>query len=223
MSEFTYDPQDWLVTATRCLNGYLTEKFALAINNGDGLNAYDFIMDFPATDDLPKAAEFTKTIIHLGIDDIENKLLGFGDNSPSFTETAATPAVAGTLAPRYAMEHRINFDVGVWATDLSGGVTARLRAYTWLDRFLSGKKAREDLRTATDGGVEIISYMSGRFVNDTINDVRVFRVVGAELVVRVFSYVEGEADVLVDGEPILNPALEITEDSGSLVPLTDES
>lgn len=220
MPVYTYDPQEWLVSATRCLNEYLNDRFLAAL--GDDFNdAYEIVMDFPSADELPKAAEFTRTILHLGIDDIENRRLGFGDNSPSFTETDATPAVAGTLAPRYATEHRISLDVGVWASDASGGVTARLRAYQWLDRFLSGEKARQDLKTATDGGVEIMSYMSGRFANETINDVRVFRMVGAELVVRVFSYVEGEADVLVDGEPILNPALEITDDSGSLVPLTN--
>lgn len=220
MPNYIYDPKEWLVTTHRCLGEYLNDRFIAELGE-DATDAYEIVMDFPSADDLPKAAEFKSTIIHLGIDDIENKRLGFGDNSPSFTETAATEAVAGTLAPRYATEHLINFDVGVWASDLSGGVTARLRAYQWLDRFLSGEKARQDLKIATDSGIEIKSYMSGRFANETINDVRVFRVVGAELVVRVFSYVEGVADVLVDGEPVLNPELEITDDSGSLVPLTD--
>lgn len=218
-----FDPQEWLVTLFRALEEYVSGRLAGINTENTGLEIYDLVFDDPSADSLPDPAEFTKTIIHFAIDDVNPKTLGFGDSAPSYEDVEPTEETAGTTTPRHAMQYEVNFDVGIWASDVSGGVTSRLKAYQWLDRFFSGPYARRQLLDATDGGIEIRSFMNGRFVKETINDVRVYRVVGAELVVRVFGYTLGDSDFIVDGIPILNPELEIAGDDGSPVPLTDES
>lgn len=216
-----YDPTEWLTSATRSLNDYLESRIS-EVADGNGLDAYEIIMEYPAAAELPRSSEFTKTLIHFGIDDIVNTNIGIGENIFDTVITDGTQDVAGTIVGHQGMRHEINFDVGIWASDFSGGLTSRLRAYEYLTRFLQGEIARQKCLAFTDG-VEIVYYRSGRFVTETINDTRVFRVVGAELEVRVFSYDSTDADTLIDGEPILEPELEITDNSGSLVPLTDES
>lgn len=221
----TLDPLDWLPSTVRALNDYISSRFAAAVS-GEGLQAYEIIMSYPTADSLPKGAEFIKTIIHFDIDDITTRKLGFGTDiiSAAVVNGIGVPGQAGsspgTVTEHQAMRHEISFDVGIWASDESGGVTARLRAYQYLNKFLSGEIARQKCLAATDG-VEIMSYNSGRFVTQTINDVRVFCVVGAELEVRVFSRDDADPEILVDQEPTQEPELVIQGDDGSLADLTD--
>lgn len=213
-----FSPDSWLTTAFAAFTDYISTEIDKYVRDDAsdpvGLQVYDLVMDYPHSDELPKAGEFTKTIIHLSLDDVDNRRLGFGDGVVSWTEI---PGVDGsTLSPEEAQMHTLNFDVGVWASDQSGGVSSRLRAYEMLDYIFNGEMARQKANAVT-GGVEIIGYQSGRFVPDKINDIRVFRVVGAEVVVRVFSRKKVPTDnVIVDGELIQDPNLVI-----DTVPLDD--
>jgi hypothetical protein len=102
----------------------------------------------------------------------------------------------------------------VWASDQSGGSTSRLIAYEILDKAFGGEMAKRKCMEATQG-VELISFMGGRFVMDSINDIRIFRIVNAELVVRVYSRKDGSALIVPDSitqVPVLTiPPLAITE------------
>ena len=214
----TFDPNDWLLSTTRSLKDYLENRFS-SVAGGHGLEAFEIVMEFPAANELPKPAEFTKTIIHFEIDDIMTTKLGMGTDIVDSTIVDGTVDVAGSVTDHQAQQHVINFDVGIWASDESGGLVARLRAYQYLNQFLSGEIAKRKCEAYTEG-VEIRHYTSGRFIKETISDVRVFRVVGAELEVRVFSRDDADPDILVDQEPTQQPELVITGDDGSLVNLT---
>lgn len=220
----TFNPDAWLTSLFDAMTDYIESGVNAAVLDSDdapvGSTVYNVVMAEPAADDLPFDTENDKTIIHFEIDDIQNKRLGFGDGFVAATTTEADDANPATETPQEAVEHVVNFDVGIWATDKSGGVTARLRAYEILDKLLSGDVARVNCRTQT-AGVEIRSFMNGRFVKDTINDVRVFRMVGAELVVRVYSRNVANTATIVDEEPVMEPDLVISNDSGSYDDLTD--
>lgn len=215
-----FNPDLWLTSLFDSLTDYVTAEINAAVG-GNGADVYDVVMSYPDSDFLPSDAEFKKTLIHLEIDDIDNRILGYGDNVVDNVIVEPTPTVAGTVTPLEATLHMVNFDVGVWATDASGGVTSRLRIYEILNRAFSTDAARKRCRAVT-GGVEIRHFTGGRFVTESINDIRVFRVVGAELETRVYSRTEGVTEILIDREPTQQPDLEISDDSGSLVPLTDE-
>ena len=174
----SYDPEHWLESATRELKSYVEAN----INTG----IYSVVMEFPGSivdaDKLP----MKKTIIHFEIDNIESSPVGFGDNVFNDNYDPATELVT----PQAAEEHMINFDVGIWASDKSGGATSRLRARQLL-RSLFGIEGIAKMRAATDGGdggLEIISYSGGEFAIDTsANDVRLYRMINSMLVIRVYS------------------------------------
>lgn len=217
----TFDPSDWLITTTRSLKDYLDERFASAVmsgNTGSGLDIYEIIMLTEDSSAPAKPMDMTKTIIALEIDDIDTRPVGVGTNIFNSDIVDGTVLAPGTVTDQQAQRRVINFDVGIWATDDTGGSTNRMRAYYLLDKFLSGEIARQKCMAYTEG-VEILYYRSGRFITETIDDVRVFRVVGAELEVRVFSRDDADPDILVDQEPTQQPELEIQGDSGSLVDL----
>lgn len=213
-------PEDWLVSGFNALQDYITTKINDYIKNNvnvsAGLQAYEIVMDFPDSADIPRPSEFTKTIIHFAIDDIDNTELGFG---PGFVAAdviahAVDPAPpaqrspAGTIAEHEARCHVINFDVGVWSSDKSGGSTSRLRAYQMLDSILGGETAKEKCRDFT-GGVEIRHFTNGRFIIERPNDIRTYRMVGGELVVRVYSRKVTDPVEFADVEPSVTPDVEI--------------
>src|SRR4029077_993749 len=79
----------------------------------------------------------------------------------------------GTQAGRSGEIHLINLDVGIWASDRSGGVTARSRAKQILQNCLGGARGIEKLRDFSDGDdgqLEIMSFTGGRFVPRPINE-----------------------------------------------------
>jgi hypothetical protein len=215
-----YDPRDWLLSLQRSLESYVVGRFATVTPGVDLNEVYEIVWDYPTALSLPDPAEFTKTIIHFDIDDITTARLGHGTGIVQSAVTDGTDTDAGSVVDSEAMSHVVNYDVGVWASDLSGGVTSRLKAYQLLDKFLSGEIARQKCLIATQG-VEIKFYRSGRFITEAINDVRTFRVVGAELEVRVFSLDDADPEILVDQEPTQEPELVIQGDDGSLVDLVD--
>ena len=160
-----------------------------------------------------------RTVIHFEIDDIQSRIIGFGDNI--FQRTYDPDA--GTVTGRTGEMHMINMDVGIWASDASGGTTARLRAKQILQNALGGASGITKLRNFTDGGdgmLEIRSFSGGRFVLDKINDQMVYRMAECTLVLRVYSRVPlddtmtGPAieEILIDSDLFI-------DENGSLIPI----
>jgi hypothetical protein len=192
----TYDPTKWVTTMQRALKDYVEAEIDAAIGGG-GLNVFNVVFDYPVSAAAPLEADLTKTIIHLEIDDVLNTRIGFGRDVFAGAYTPGNVANAATLVESEARCHRVNFDVGVWASDLSGGSTSRLIALEILDSAFGGEMARHKCMAAT-GGVEITSFNGGKFVVDTLNDVRVFRIVDSALDVRVYSRKDGEEMIVAD-------------------------
>lgn len=212
MTEF--DPLQWVSSLQRSLKEYIEDEINNAVTDGAlptpnpiGLQAFDVILDFPVSAEGARSADFPKTIIHLEIDDIENRKLGFGTDIVQAEYVEGDVDTPATLVEKEAMGHIVNFDVGVWASDLSGGSSSRLLAYEILERIFGGNLAREKCATAT-GGVEILTFDGGRFVPDVINDIRVFRIVDCTLRVRVYSR-KDSGDLIVADEITQDPHLTI--------------
>ena len=191
-----YDPENWLETSMRCLKEYAREEFNRAVKDDDlnniGDQIYEIIMEFPESEDILKLMPVPKTIVHFEIDEIDNDILGFGEghhalNYDSFLQL---------IEPQEAGIHLIDLDVGIWASTRSGGLTARLRAYQILRMLFHGPLANQELFNRTqsyddngrsEGGLEITDFTGGRFIQDRINDVPIFRMIDCSLKIRVFS------------------------------------
>lgn len=214
----TFNPDSWLTSALDSIQDYIRDALNNSIldanNNPAGSEIFDVVMEFPASTALPSGVEAGKTIVHFEIDDIDNTTLGFGESFVNRTIQDGTPSDPGYVTEEEAGRHVINFDVGIWASDKSGGPSNRALAYQTLDQVLRGPIARDNCMEQTQG-VELVRFQNGRFVTEMINDVRLFRMVGAELVVRVFSRKVAEPEILVDGDIIQEPHLTI--DSVDLV------
>jgi len=183
----TYDPTNALTSANRQLEAYVKDEFNKAILDDSsqpaGLEIFDVRFDWPDSNDMPQDVELSKTIIHFFISDVRNERIGFGDN---ITEENITGPTQHDIEFVESNRHVLEYDIGVWASDQSGGVTNRLLAYQTLVNAFQGEMAKQACYEFT-GGVEILSFNGGRFIQDAINDVRVFRVTDATLMVRIFS------------------------------------
>ena len=173
----TFNPEQWLESMTRTLKSYVVDTI-------NAPNIYDVVMEFPGSQIDASKLPLEKTVIHFEIDDIDEQPLGMGD----------TPArwnyAAGDVQPQWAHIHVVNFDVGIWASDRSGGTTSRMRARQWLTRLFQIPEGAERLRNYSDGDdgvLEVLSFSGGRFVPDSSNDVRMWRLVDSSVVIRVFS------------------------------------
>jgi hypothetical protein len=185
-----FNPQLWLETAVRGLKDYAVTGFNDAVlddlNNPTGSDVYEIVMEFPSDELINTLVPGKKTLIHFELDDIRDETLSFGRNIAA----QVYDNVNFTLTQREGRRHILNFDVGIWTWDKSGGTTARLRAREVLSNLFTGGLATENLRTATDGGdgqLELLSFAGGHFITEAINEVRVFRMVNANLMIRVFS------------------------------------
>lgn len=193
-----YNPEQWLETLTRGLQEYAEEGFNNSVidpgNNPVGSQIYDVIMEFPGTDEIMKRVPLKKTLIHFEIDDIEDRILGFSGREETIVKSTYDAATA-TIVQQEGVEHRVNFDVGIWTSDRAGGKTQRLRAYQNLVRLFQGRLAYDDLRDATkrtdagqfDGCLEIHNFTGGRFWVESVNDVTLYRMLNCTLVIRCFS------------------------------------
>lgn len=176
-----YDPEKFLESVSRVLKDYVERNIETRI--------FQVVMEFPGADvdagDLP----LTKTLIHFELDDIDSKPVGMGDGMFA----SNYDSVNQQITPQYASVHRLLWDVGIWASDRSGGTTFRMRARQQLE-FLFGRNngGIDRLRTFSDNGdgvLEVIDFSGGRFVLDTAEgDQKVlYRMVGCSLEIRVFS------------------------------------
>lgn len=185
-----YDPENWLESALNVIRDYALEGFheAVADDNGNwaGEDVYNIVMEFPGPALDRSEIPLQRTVVHFEVDDIVDSNIGFGMNEFALNYDPVTKSVN----PQYARSHLVNFDVGVWASALSGGITSRIRAKQILESLFgdpSGQVGLRDFSDADDGVVELISYTGGRFIIDQINDSPVYRMIDGALVVRVFS------------------------------------
>jgi hypothetical protein len=177
----TFNPDLYLTTMWRSLKGYIDTALT------DSL--YEVILGFPSPTDLDRLVPLEKTIIHFEIEDMPERPLGFGDNYVDYYRDETAPPDGQTIEYWQAHEHMIDFDVGIWASAESGGVTARLEARQLLSQLFSGKKAYRDCMETTDG-VHIQRFTGGRNLIDSHGDIPVWRMVDILLTVKVFSRVK---------------------------------
>lgn len=194
-----FDPDHWMTSVFRTLEGYVKAYIDSDI--------YEIKFGFPSSENLGEWLPFEKTIIHFEIDDISHPPLGFGDN---IVDTEYDD-VDFTITESEVQTHLINWDIGVWASAETGGVTARLQAFQILSDLFDGPSAYQNLKAL---GIEIRNFAGGAFVKEEIDNVSVFRVVNITLVTRVFSrkrigptpYITGidvAPEVSVDGEDVI--------------------
>lgn len=193
-----FNPEEWMETLIRGLKDYAEEGFKNSVtdpsNNAVGDQVYTVIMEYPESGSQLFKAPVDKTIIHFEIDDIVDRELGFSGMGQTIVKETYDPDLQQVI-PQEGVEHRVNFDVGIWTSDRAGGITARARAYQNLVRLFQGKLAFDDLFNATkrtdagefDGALEILDFTGGRFVTDMINDVTMYRMVNCNLDIRCYS------------------------------------
>jgi hypothetical protein len=183
----TYNPEKWLDSTIRCLVDYTYTRLSELLNL-DSHELYDVVSEFPAPAlaDRSREVPLTKIVIHFEMDALEERVVGFGENV--FANNYDPELFANF--PQEATLCRINFDVGIWSSDRTGGTTARFETRRLLSQIFAGATALQAFRTATDGGdggIEIVRYSGGRFATDKINDVIVYRAVDGTLETKVFS------------------------------------
>lgn len=187
-----YDDTSWLTSLFRVVGAYVADGInnSVRLPNRDpvGLGAYQITFDFPRADEITQKYPFRNeqgdpvTLIHFAIDDITNEPLGFGENIIQETPDQAE----FFLTPEEAEKHLVNFDVGVWASEASGGSTARLVAYQTLHQIFGPPSQRQRFNSLTEG-LQVLNFSGGRFLQETINDLIIFRTIDTELTVRAYS------------------------------------
>lgn len=217
----TFDPEIFLESTIRCLHEYLVMKFHRSVSDGSqyvGENIYEVIPQFPGADLDLRKVPLLRTVIHFEIDNITSRPVGIGDNIYDWTEDPANP---GSMAARYAQVHLLNIDIGIWASDASGGVTARSRAKQILQFALGGSEGIIQLRDFSDGGdgaLEIMSFTGGRFIMDKVNDMQIFRMADCTLILRVYSRTPLDDALTAQAieEILIDPDVYV-DDNGTLV------
>lgn len=181
---YPYDPEEWELSTIRAVQDWATT----GLNSG----LYEVVMEFPAPAIEAKTMPFTKAMVHFEVDAIEIAPVGIGENVFALNYDP----VGKTVTPQFSEVAVINFDVGIWTSDRTGGTTTRARLRQYLQE-LFGVGSRVKFRKATDGGdggIEILSFSGGRNSPDTIGDVPVYRTVNSELEVRVFTRTKIDSD-----------------------------
>lgn len=168
----TIDPVLWVESLFLSLENYVKVNSSIA---------YNILFSFPSAEDLGNLMAFPRTIIHFDIDDHNSPPIGFGDQVVD--HVFDNPE--GTVRDVELNQHVINFDVGVWASAKSGGVSSRLKTLQLLTNLFNGPSAF--MRVREHLGIEIVSFAGGSFVTDDIDNVPVWRIIGMTLVVRAFT------------------------------------
>jgi hypothetical protein len=178
MQENFYDPEKFMESTFRTIKEYVETNINTRI--------YEVVMEFPGAQLDAGELPMKKTLIHFEMDDQESKPVGFGDGM--FADNYQ-PGVG--LFPQYAAVQTFTFDVGIWASDSSGGTTSRMRVKQALNYLFDmnngGSKRFGDFSDNGDGRIEVLSFSGGRFVLDSSNNVRLYRMVDCQLTVRVYS------------------------------------
>lgn len=197
------DPDNWVVTTFRILKEYVEAEFDSDI--------YDIVFAFPSASDLGQAMPLDKTLIHFEMDAPLNPLLGIGRNVVS----SVLDTAAKTIIEYEGLIHHLNFDVGIWASARSGGVTARMEAYQILNNLFAGSVAFFNLQPF---GIEIQSFNGGTFIKDEINDVEIFRMIDMTLMLTVYSRQAYPISYYLDSIDDFVQEPELTTADGNLIP-----
>lgn len=201
-----YDPDNWLVSATRVLGSYVTTVLA----DPDT----DVEMSFPDTSRWTKESPLAKALVHFEMDDAHDPVLGFGVPGVDVFDDAAN-----TFSLHEAAMHELNFDVGVWCSSEAGGATKRMELVQVLKNIFGTASGRIALNEAT-GGLNVISFTGGGNHLDRPNDLPVWRAMNMTLIVRVFSrHIPVVPEVIPADGYDQAPSLTINV-GGSDVPLT---
>lgn len=202
----TYDPDNWLVSATRELGAYVTDTIA----DPDT----DVEMSFPDVHSWTKEMPLAKSLIHFEQDDAHAPVLGFG--VPAVEIVADDGA---TVEYQEVAMHELNFDVGVWCSAEAGGATKRMVLTEAIHNIFGSAGGRVALNEAT-GGLNVVSFTGGGNHLDRVNDLPVWRAMNMTLIVRVFSrHIPAEPEVIALDGVDQSPSLTINV-GGSDVPLT---
>lgn len=172
-----FDPDvDWLVSCNRALAEYVAAAFDPDLVTVE--------MNFPDTLHL---LPLETTLIHFEQDDMDHPVLGFGTPGKEVFTPSTGPGVGqeGTWLIQEAVQHVVNFDMGVWASAQSGGATHRMKVMQTLSNLFAPAVARLAFREAT--GMQVVSFAGGRNELDRLNDTPVWRALDMTLVLRVFS------------------------------------
>jgi hypothetical protein len=184
-----YNPELPIETAVRALKEYAeTQLDKSVMYNGtpQGHQIYQVVMEFPASQVPPAKVPLSKNVVHFEIDEVTPRILGLGDNifADNFNDGDYS------MQPQEGSVIEMNWDVGVWTSDKTGGTTARMRAYQTLQFMFNGALAITRLRLATDsgdGGLEILKFEGGRFITERVNDIDLFRITDSTLTIRIFT------------------------------------
>jgi hypothetical protein len=195
----TYNPDLWATTMWRALKTYID-----SIVDDD---IYTVVLGYPTAKDLDQLLPLKKTIIHFDIEDAPERPLGLGDNYVDASYNDAPPPDGQMVEYWEAHYHEVLFDIGVWASAESGGVTSRLEARMLLTKLFTGTTAYEACMAVTDG-VHIHHFSGGRNLTDASGDIPLWRMVDIALTVQVFSrtkvppveYIAGIVDVVQEPE-----------------------
>lgn len=176
MSDYQYNPSEYLVSAMDALKRYTRDSLVQVAGIGDTV---DVEMGFPDTRSWTKASPLERSIVHFELDDDPEMRTGFGvqvtqDDQGNDTTILSEAAV-----------HELNFDIGIWTSPQSGGTTMRARLRQALFAIYGPGGARRAFTDAT--GVVVKRYGGGNDVLDRVNDLPIYRTVQVELVLSVFS------------------------------------
>lgn len=166
----------WLLSTVRQIKAYVVDNLVADPAFGEDVEVE---MSFPDTANWTKKTPLDKILVHFEIDDESEPILGFG------IPTTIVDNGDGTQTESEAVQHLINFDVGIWVSAEMGGHTKRLEARQALKNLFATATARQNFRDAL--GIQIVSFEGGSDVLDRINDVPVWRTTQMTLIVRVFS------------------------------------
>lgn len=182
MTDYTYDPINWFVSAPRQIEAWVTAKLQEIDALTDNVKVE---MSFPDTSQWKKATPLDKVLVHFELDRTEDPILGFGiPGVGTYDEDEETWQLDE------ASMHDLNFDVGVWVSAEMGGASKRREAMQALKNLFGPAGSR--LLFNADTGMNIVSFAGGRDIIDRINDVPVWRGFDMTLVVRVFGRHPGE-------------------------------
>lgn len=182
------NPNQWFTSTVRALKEHVNEAFAVEM----GVAAVTVVFGHPGAAELAELLPEPQPVISFETDDITTTNVGFGDDVVKSTvlmlDPDGNPATLNDfwMIHEEGKRHVLNFDIGVWCSDYAGGYTACMRVYEVLQKILGTSRSRDTFNKASNG-VSILSFSGGRIVVDKVNDIRVYRLIDAEMNVRVFS------------------------------------
>jgi hypothetical protein len=204
MTQVPYDPDLWLESLTRALGSFC------GVSLGDPDVQVE--MSFPDTSQWTKEMPLTKAIVHFEQDDIQSPILGFGNPGVDTVND-----VNGTVVHQEAVQHLVNFDVGIWVSAENGGVTKRMELTRKLKDMFTSVGGKEAFNEAT-GGLWPVSFEGGLNQLDRINDLPLWRTMGMTLIVRCFSRITPPGPFVVVGDFTQDPHL-VIDDNGTDKPV----